>query len=279
MFVNYNFKELLAKEFSLTQQNRSFMYGDSVFETIMMVDQQIYYLNDHTERLFKGLKALSMVIPAKLTQKYIEGSITSLVNQSALTGVIRIKIHVWRNEGGLLIPTHDQASFLIVVSRHARKPVKIKSLVSFFDEVKLHYSPFSGFKSGNMLPYILAGIFTRNQNLDDVILSSTDGYITECVSANIFWIKHHTFFTPSLDCGCIAGVMRKQVISFLRDRNIDIKEGQFTRKELLDAEAIFTCNVGGIQYIKQIDNTNFEVSNLAVETLNKELIPYAHPAY
>ena len=43
--------------------DRSFLYGDGLFETILVRDGKIYYLKDHYSRLKKGSKLLKILIP------------------------------------------------------------------------------------------------------------------------------------------------------------------------------------------------------------------------
>ena len=43
--------------------DRGFMYGDSVFETILVKDYKPQYLNEHLSRLFKGCKFLEINKP------------------------------------------------------------------------------------------------------------------------------------------------------------------------------------------------------------------------
>ena len=40
---------------------------------------------------------------------------------------------------------------------------------------RLHQTPVSAFKTANALPYILAGIFARENSFDDVFLLNTEG--------------------------------------------------------------------------------------------------------
>ncbi len=105
----------------------------------------------------------------------------------------------------------------------------------------------------------MASLSKKKYNVDDMILSTKEGYISECTSTNIFWIKDGTIFTPSLYTGCIDGIMRKQVINKCSELNINIQIGEFTKDILLDADAVFTSNVTGFHPIKKIEEKNFSI--------------------
>ena len=50
---------------SININDRAFTYGDGLFETILVKNKQIIYLNDHIKRLRKGCDVLSIKRPSK----------------------------------------------------------------------------------------------------------------------------------------------------------------------------------------------------------------------
>ena len=67
-----------AQENSLIH-NRGFLYGDGLFETMILKDGKIRFLNSHFERLCNGLKALKMTISTDFTIEKIEKTILDLL--------------------------------------------------------------------------------------------------------------------------------------------------------------------------------------------------------
>jgi len=68
----------------------------------------------------------------------------------------------------------------------------------------------SAFKTLNALPYVLAGNYRKQLGVDEVILLDTHGHLAECVASNLFWLKDGMLYTPSLNTGCIGGIIRQQ---------------------------------------------------------------------
>jgi branched-chain amino acid aminotransferase len=76
------------------------------------------------------------------------------------------------------------------------------------------------------------------------------GRITEAISSNIFLYKNHNIYTPSLDEGCMDGVMRKQILKVAGEMNINIFEGMLNGSMLLQADEMFLTNaIRGIQWV------------------------------
>jgi branched-chain amino acid aminotransferase/4-amino-4-deoxychorismate lyase len=232
-----------------------------VFETMIFSNSKVQYLSDHFNRLSCGSLALHMQIPRQLTVSYLEENITRLVAQNKLSTHVRVKLQVWRKPGGTFTPTQVGADFCISVQ--ANVPVaSIKDKVLFYEDIPLVYSTISEFKTCSALPYVMAGIARQQTDADDMILLNTDGYISECIASNLFWLKDNQLFTPSLQSACVGGVMRKQVLSKAHSLHIPVREGLFKKADLLGADAVFCCNVAGIQAIRQIEDTVFDIAKL-----------------
>ena len=96
------------------------------------------------------------------------------------------------------------------------------------------------------------------QDAADLIILNTQGIVAESISSNLFWVKEDVFYTPSLESGCLNGVMRKQIIKSLNNQNKELKEGMFSIEELKNAESIFCTNVTGITQFKNFNDLDLE---------------------
>lgn len=264
-----NFKIAEETSVSLSLQNRAFQYGDGLFETMLYRNGQVCFLNDHIERLLTGAQVLHMQLPDGLNAAYLQESIAQLVHINQLVDSARIRLQVCRKPGGLYTPLEPSTEFYITVHSFAPVP-SIKERVFFYDEIRLSYSVISSLKTCNALPYIMAGIAKNALSVDDMILLDMYGHIAECIASNLFWIKEGCLFTPSLQSGCIAGVMRKQIIQKAKTMAIPVSEGLFHKAEILSAEAVFCTNVAGIQVIHRIEDTVFNASKLPHKLLHNE---------
>ena len=81
-----------------------------------------------------------------------------------------------------------------------------------------------------------------SSKFDDAILISRDGYIAETTSANIFWVKKDTLYTPPLEAGCLEGMVRKHIIEIAKSNDIPIIEKISGLSTLLKADEIFVSS-------------------------------------
>ena len=118
------------------------------------------------------------------------------------------------------------------------------------------YNKISMLKTTNSLLYILAGLEKKERNLEDIILLDTDGNVAEGSMSNLFWEKDTIIYTPSIGCGCIAGVKRASIIQNLKAKNIELKIGKYTLDELKESDGAILTNVAGIKIIECFENVN-----------------------
>ncbi|MCY7409089.1 MAG: aminotransferase class IV, partial [Chitinophagales bacterium] len=131
--------------------------------------------------------------------------------------------------------------------------------IGIFEEVKKDSSTISYFKSMNALPYILASIYKSENNLNDCLLLNSKGMVAEATSSNIFWIKAGEIFSPPVSDGGVEGVMRKNLIMFLKENNFPFKEKSVSPAELKTADEVFLTNVGwGIKQVTEFENVFYQ---------------------
>lgn len=238
-------------------QNRAFQYGDGVFETLIFRRGQVRYLADHYDRLTAGMAVLEMATPAGFSAAYLSEAVTALVQANGLGENVRVKVQVWRRPGGLYTPDSREADFLVSAVALPESGPAYRHNVLFYEEMRLHASPLSRFKTCAALPYVLAGLARKRTGADEVILLDVYGHVAECVASNLFWFRGNTLHTPSLETGCVAGIMRKQILAKAGGYGLNTEEGLYAKEALHGAEAVFCCNVAGVQFFTRIAGTPF----------------------
>jgi 4-amino-4-deoxychorismate lyase len=230
-------------------QDRAFCYGDGLFETIKIENEQILFFDYHFERLEKGLKILGFQFDSKLKNS-LKNHISETLKASKLSDA-RAKLILWRKSGGLYAPTHLDFNFLISCDALKLSKSIIES-IGIAQTIKIAPNELSNLKTLNSLPYVMAGIEKTNRNLDELILINTENILCEASNSNIFWEKDGDFFTPSLDCGCIDGIGRRVFIEKIKNEKRNLIEGKFTAEDLKLASEIYFTNA--IQTRKLVSN-------------------------
>lgn len=235
-------------------ENRALRYGDSLFETMPAVNMNIHLLTEHIERLKGGMRAMKMNVPLWFDADFFENKISRLLKKNKLFKGARIRLSVFRNDGGLYTPTDNDISYFIEAEQTEQTSYTINKgnySVDIFEDMRKDYDCLSRFKTGNSAIYIMAGLWRKENNLDDCLIINTDNKICESMSSNLFIVKKDTIFTPPVSSGCVEGVMRNFIIRLLQENNIPLEEnGNITVKDLCEADELFLTNsVCGIRKV------------------------------
>lgn len=240
----------------LDWHNRGFLFGDGLFETMVFQNNKIRFSDDHEIRLLEGAEILGLDKTGISSIQQIE-KILNLYFPKSIP--LRIRWNVYRRGLGKYSPLEKLTHETLQVESFI-KPVNVKINSFVSEKIKVPESPWSHCKTLNALTYVMANQDRITKKMDEVILLNSKGLVSEAGSSNIFWVKNGVYFTPSLNCSCISGVGRKQIIKKLNQLGIEIIEGEFLPVELIKADKVFTCNVTGISHIHKIGEWEFDIN-------------------
>jgi branched-chain amino acid aminotransferase len=123
-------------------------------------------------------------------------------------------------------------------------------VIDLYNEIKKPVNKISNFKTTSALPYVMAGIYAREKKLNDVLLVNDTNNIIESTNSNIFIVCNGVLYTPGLTDGCVAGVMRMQIINLALENKFKVYECGLTPQNLLIADEVFLTNaVKGMQWV------------------------------
>ena len=217
------------------------------------------FLADHIKRIKLSMTILRMNVPAEFSTTNIEALILHLINQNNISSDARIRLTVFRNDGGYYTPDTNDISFLIETEALETEGYTLnqKGLwVDVYAEIKKPISKISNLKTGSALLYVMAGLTKKSLKLDDCLLINENGHIIESINANIFVIKNGSLYTSPLADGCIEGVMRKQILTLASLNRILTFEQSLTVDKLMNGDEVFLTNaIKGIQWVGQFKNT------------------------
>lgn len=273
-YINYNGTLFESNERIFSINNRAFKYGDALFETIRVVNGKLCFLEDHFKRLKEGIELLKMK-SSNISFNDLKRQIEELLVKNNITEGGRVRLTVFREADGFYQPFNEKKAYVIEAKSIECNTFKINDkglVIDVYNEQIRSTSKLSNIKTTNSIQQILAGIYCNEKGLDECVMLNKHGRIAEAMSSNIFLYKNNNIYTPSLEEGCINGVMRKQVLKIAENLKINIFEGMVNGSMLLQADELFLTNaVKGIYWVesfKEKEYTNDTVK-IFIEELNK----------
>ena len=272
--INFNGTILEKHKAAISISNRGLNYGDAIFETLRVSAGKIYFWEDHYFRLMASMRILRMEIPMNFTQEYLETQILATIEANgAINAAYRIKILVWRQEGGLYSPTTNEIDFSVQCSDLQNSFYLVSQDHYEVELFKDHYITsglLSTLKTNNKIINVLGSIFAKENGYENCLLLNEKKQIVEALNGNIFLVKGDVIKTPPLKDGCLKGIMRKQILAILADlHDYDVQEVSISPFELQKADEMFITNViTGIQSITKYRKKQY-TNTIAKELLGK----------
>ena len=275
--INFN-GNIAAQNDNVLTQNRAFLYGDGVFETLKIINNKILFLEDHYFRLMASMRVVRMEIPMNFTMEYFEEQVLSLVQQKGISASARARITVFRNDGGLYLPQTNEISFLI----HATVlDTTLYALNTGSYEVDLYKDFYvtkqllSSIKTTNKMINVTGSIFAHENGLENCILLNDAKNVVEVLQGNLFMVTGKKLITPPVSEGCLNGVMRKQILALAKKvTDIEVSEEIISPFDLQKADELFLTNViTGIQSISKYRKKEFtsNLAHLLIQKLNESI--------
>lgn len=250
--VNFNGEIIEDDVLFLNQENRGLRYGDALFETIRLVNNEVLLWEEHYLRLMASMRIIRMEIPMEFTLEYLEEQIKKLAVQNKCNNQARVRLTIYRNSGGLYLPKTNTVSFVIETSP-LDTPYYIlnteKYEVELFKDFYVNADMLSNLKTNNRILNVVGSVFAKENDYDNCLLINNSKNVVEGLNGNVFLVKGNIIKTPPLQDGCVNGIIRKQLISILKKlEGYTIEETSISTFELQKAdELFFTNSIKGIK--------------------------------
>jgi len=108
--VNYNGDLVAFDDVKITPNNRAYKYGDSVFETIKIINGKLVFWEDHYFRLMASMRMLRMRIPMNFTLEFLQEEILKIVSTKSENN-LRVRLCITRKDGGFYTPTTNEIDY------------------------------------------------------------------------------------------------------------------------------------------------------------------------
>lgn len=273
-YINFNGSILPADQLIFKANNRGFRYGDGLFESMRYMKGKLKFPEMHIDRVQKGMKLLRFDNCSLIDAWFLREKVEELARRNRTGADARIRLTVFRDSEGLYSPVSNKFGYVLEVQKMDVSQYVLNKkglIIDVYDEIPKPVNALSNLKTCNAMIYVLAGIYKNQNALDEVLILNHHGFLCESMSSNVFVVYDRKLYTPALNEGCIAGVMRQVVMRLAKENDIELVEAQINPDILNEADEVFLTNASkGIQWVMGYNNKRYfnEVSRFLSEKLN-----------
>lgn len=234
------------------------LYGRGVFTTVAVHGGRPFLWDAHWARLLAHAERAGVECDfgdnetALLLARLIEAN-------GVAEGRARVHLLARSAGGRWRLGGEGRASDLLLLTADAPAPPETFALTVSPYRVNT-CSPLVGVKSVGRLEQLLSLEEARARDFDEAVVCNERGEVASATTANLFWVKHGTVYTPALATGALAGVTRARVIELAGEMAVPLSEGAHNLHDMADADEVFlTSSAHGVALVTTFDYHRYTV--------------------
>jgi branched-chain amino acid aminotransferase len=257
--VHVNGRLVAADEAAVSVFDHGFLYGDGVFETLVVADGRIFRLDEHLDRLQRSAAAIRLALPIR--REALRAAVLDTVRENGLPDAY-VRLVVSRGPGRPVLDPRGADRPTVVVMVHAREEVEGAGDAYRSDGVRARIVSVrkvpsacleARVKSLNYLNHILARVEAVESGADEAILLDVYGLVAEGPGENVFAVSSGTLLTPPV-ANVLDGITRRAVIEVAAACSHETVERPLTPYDLRTAdELFFTSTYAGVVAVAELD--------------------------
>lgn len=217
--------------------DNSLLYAEGLFETCLAIDDRVLFLSEHLKRLYRGTALTDMTMP--FDRKTLRDWFIRIAAKHPAQ-IKKIRLTLTAGEAARWAGKQGRPRLILSAAEHTIPT----------HPYSLHLSEFpidegSVFRRIKTISYALhAAALKKAEKMgcDDALLLNRNNQIAEVTSANIFWLKGGSVFTPALEDGCLEGVTRGRVLAEVKKLGLTVIEKSDSLPGLLAADEVFVSS-------------------------------------
>jgi 4-amino-4-deoxychorismate lyase len=250
--------------------DRGFMYGDGVFDTMRFTQRRPLLWERHVARLQEGLQRLGL---PGVDEDILVHEAHAVIDASELeAGALKIVLTSGAGERGYARPR--QMTITRVVSAYPinRWPGIIynQGAQLMFCRMRITRNPrLAGIKHLNRLEQVMARTEITNDEIREGVMLDDTGNIISGTMSNIFLISGKELLTPDISGGGVKGIVRGLLLDKAGEMGFSAAVRNVTREDLEAAdECIITNSLIGVCPVKGINQFDFQIGPHSTSLMN-----------
>lgn len=240
MYLYVNGEIVHREEARISPFDHGFMYGLGAFETFRTYNGHPFLLDDHLARLNNSLAEMN--IRLSLQREEVVKIVHQLLQTNGLKDAY-VRLNVSAGIGDIGLQTDGYvAPVVIVYMKPLPSTVSMEKVCTVLKTRRNSPEGKERWKSHHYLNNILGKREIGNDPRVEGIFLNEQGFVTEGIVSNLFWVKDGIVYTPSIDTGALNGITRQFVLSLLTALQIRYEEGLYRLPALEAADELFLTN-------------------------------------
>lgn len=240
MIVFLNGRFVSEEEAVVSVFDRSFLYGDGLFEAIRVYNAKPFRWTQHLDRLRQGAEFLGIRLAYSIEE--LRTQTEELVQRNQMPDCL-LRMTLSRGVGirGYSPKGADRPT--LVMSLHPTPAIDPDhplqwNLATASLRVPAN-DPLATHKTCNKLHQVMARAEAESQGANEALLLNTDDEVAEGASSNLCWVENGTVCTTPLASGILAGVTRSLVLELCQTLSLPTQEKGAKPNVLQTADAVF----------------------------------------
>ena len=226
--------------------DRGFLLGDGLFETIRVAAGRSFRFKEHLGRMARGADFLKIKLP--LTPQELAGFANRLIEKNQMPEAV-LRLTLTRGPGGRGYAPGNEAKPTVVMTLHPVPPPPNPAgwnLVTSSFRIPAG-NPLASFKTTSKILHVMARAEAVERGADEALLLNTKGEVAETAGGNLFWMQGDTFCTVPAEHGVLPGITRGVVLDLCQELNLKTRQRTIKPAALKKCEGVFvTQSVFGI---------------------------------
>jgi branched-chain amino acid aminotransferase/para-aminobenzoate synthetase component 1 len=243
--------------------DRGFLYGDGLFETLRADGGRVHFLTEHLERLAASARVFRLPFPADIPW---QERLAKLLTANGLSrGPARVKILLTRGMAeGLGLPEECRPTLVIWAQPYIPPSFEEYAAgwpVAVFPEGR---STFMGrYKSLNYLFYLAARQFALDRGAKEAIILEADGLVSEGAAASLIYLHQGQYYLPA-SASALPGVTVAVLGRGLAARGLSLEARCTTVAQLKASDGLWLANsLMGLMPVVAVDGAPVPVNPAA----------------
>jgi len=259
-FVWLNDNLIPLDQARVSVNDRGFLYGDGLFETLRADMGRVHFLTEHLARLAASARAFRLPFPEAVPW---EERLARLLAANGLgRGPARLKILLSRGEAdGLGLPPSSRPT-LVVRARPYTPPSPAEYAagwpVAVFPEGRSTF--MGGHKSLNYLFYLAARQYALDRGAKEALILEADGLVSEGAATSLVYLHQGRYYRPA-SVSALPGVTVAVLGRRLAARGLTLEDRPTTVAQLQATDGLWLANsLLGLMPVAAVNGTPTPVS-------------------